>query len=169
MASEVWRSVVAYEGLYEVSDQGRVRSLPRAGTRGIVLSPDIPKRGGYPSVRLSRDGRKVHRAVHSLVITAFVGPRPPGLECRHGNGDPTDNRLANLTWGTSTENAYDTVSHGRSNARIPECPQGHQYTEGNTYRWGGRRYCRTCNRKYTRESQRRRRAQRREERHGTGP
>lgn len=56
---------------------------------------------------------KRHRQVHTLVLEAFVGPRPPGMECRHLNGDATDNRVENLKWGTRKENAQDTMRHGR--------------------------------------------------------
>jgi NUMOD4 motif/HNH endonuclease len=159
---EQWVPVRGYEGLYEVSDAGRVRSLPRAGTRGGVLRHDVGN-NGYPSVRLSRHGRKTHLAVHTLVITAFRGSRPDGQECRHRNGDPMDNRLENLVWGTSSQNSQDTVEHGRTNSRITHCPQGHKYDGENTYVWGGRRYCRACNRNYTRDHMRRVRTQKKEQ------
>lgn len=147
--TELWRPVDGYDGLYEVSDAGRVRSLPRAGTRGGVLHGDVHP-GGYPSVKLSKDGHKTHLTVHTLVISAFRGSRPPGQECRHVNGNPADNRLDNLLWGTSAENSQDMVKHGRSNSRITHCPQGHGYTEENTHVWRGRRYCKACNRAHIR-------------------
>lgn len=159
MDIERWVPVRGYEGLYEVSDLGRVRSLPRPGTRGVVLRPDVGG-PGYPAVRLFRQGKKTHLNVHSLVAVAFLGPRPAGGECRHLNGDQTDNRLVNLQWGTSAENSQDMMRHGRTNARIEECPQGHAYDLENTYTWQGRRYCRTCNRNYTRRYQRRVRSER---------
>lgn len=154
---EQWVPVVGFEGLYEVSDAGNVRSLPRPGTRGCVLRGEVDRRG-YRTVKLSKDGRKKHVAVHVLVITAFCGPRPGDSECRHLNGDRLDNRLVNLAWGTSAENSQDMVDHGRTNSRITHCPQGHEYTPENTYVWGGRRYCRSCNRVYTRRRMRRARA-----------
>lgn len=159
--TEQWLPVVGYEGLYEVSDAGRIRSIPRPGTRGGILRGDVHP-SGYPSVKLSRDGRKTHFVVHVLVVTAFRGPRPGLQECRHLNGDPADNRLQNLAWGTSAENKQDMIAHGRTNSRTSRCPQGHEYTEENTYVWGGRRYCRACNRVYTRDRQRRVRAKEKE-------
>lgn len=156
--SEKWRAVVGYEGLYEVSNAGQVRSLPRPGTRGGIMGTDEHP-AGYLCVKLSKDGRKKHYTVHTLLIIAFRGPRPAGKECRHRNGDPTDNRLVNLIWGTSAENSQDMIEHGRTNSRIEKCPQGHAYTRENTYLYDGRRYCRACNRVYTRRRQRRVRAQ----------
>jgi len=157
---EQWVDVIDYKGLYQVSDAGRVRSLPRPGTSGGVLKPDFNP-AGYPCVRLSREGRKRHLTVHTLVITAFRGPRPSRLECRHMNGDPADVRLANLRYGSSAENSADMIAHGRTNSRITHCPSGHEYTAENTYRWGGSRYCRACNRPRSRDGQRRRREGRR--------
>lgn len=158
--AERWVPVVGYEGLYEVSDEGRVRSLARNGTRGCILKHDIHV-AGYPGVRLSRDNRKKHFTVHSLVARAFLGPRLPGMECRHLNGIPGDCRLENLMWGTSAQNSQDMILHGRTNSRITHCPQGHEYSESNTYKFDGRRYCKACNRVYTRNRQRHVRAARR--------
>jgi hypothetical protein len=56
--------------------------------------------------------RRRSRQVHRLVLEAFVGPCPPGLECRHLNGRPDDNRLENLAWGTRLENVADSLEHG---------------------------------------------------------
>lgn len=157
---ERWLAIVGYEGLYEASDAGRIRGLPRPGSRGGVLSTDRAAKGGYPCVRLYRNGRSRHLTVHSLVATTFHGPRPPGTECRHLNGDELDCHAANLRWGTSAENSADMVAHGRGSVAIENCPDGHPYDEQNTYRWGGKRYCRACNRPRTRDGQRRRRAAR---------
>src|SRR5262245_29251852 len=99
--TERWLPVVDYEGLYEVSDRGRVRALGvrRGRFPGGVLwqgktSPATP----YPRVELCRDGVPRFHRVHVLVMRAFVGPRPPGQEIDHRNGVKTDNRLANLEY-----------------------------------------------------------------------
>jgi hypothetical protein len=68
-----------------------------------------PSNYGHLSVVL---GRRNTRMVHTLVLEAFVGPRPPGKEACHGNGQPGDNRLSNLRWGTRSENIADAVRHG---------------------------------------------------------
>lgn len=113
---ETWKPVVGYEGLYEVSDLGRVRSVDRiAGVtrltqlRGKVLKPGKMKRGGYLLVALRKDGSSHSKAVHALVLEAFVGPRPPGLDCCHGDNDRTNNRLDNLRWDSRQGNVDDAV------------------------------------------------------------
>lgn len=67
-------------------------------------------RKGYYRVALC-PGRK-YRFVHQLVLEAFVGPCPPGMECLHGDGNPGNNRLDNLRWGTKSDNAADAIAHG---------------------------------------------------------
>ena len=118
--------VVDFEGLYEVSDLGRVRSLDRTATHettcrwsGATLTVErfYPGRVLRPGTRDSGHqvvilGRGNTRQVHALVLTAFVGPCPVGEECLHGYGDPANNRLGNLRWGTRLENVADTYRHG---------------------------------------------------------
>lgn len=119
MNGERWLPVPGWEGMYEVSDLGRVRSVGRVVPRSSAPQT-IPERllkagagvNGYPRVNLCREGKYVQRTVHSLVLEAFVGRRPARMEALHGNGDRTDARLVNLHWGTSKENKADTVRHG---------------------------------------------------------
>lgn len=114
---EVWRPVVGYEGLYEVSDLGVVRSVTyvrkyRNSRRiGRVIRHAVNHRG-YIVVRLCRDAVERSLMVHRLVLESFVGVRPDGLECRHFDGDKTNNALLNLSWGTSKENTADRIRHG---------------------------------------------------------
>lgn len=103
---ENWKAVPGFEGLYEVSDQGRVRNQTR------LLKPSRQQRG-HMLVHL---GTSAQRYVHRLVLDAFVGPCPKGMECRHLNGDPADNRLGNLAWGTRLENFADRTRLGEHNA-----------------------------------------------------
>jgi hypothetical protein len=112
--TEHWFPVVGYEGTYEVSDHGRVkRVLASAGAvAGCVLKPAVANRCGHLVVVLCVGGRCRRMFVHRLVLTAVVGPCPPGMECRHLNGDPADNRIENLVWGTRTENMADKLRHG---------------------------------------------------------
>lgn len=119
--TETWRAVVDYHGVYEVSDQGRVRSIDRVtldGRRlkGRVLRPS-PHSDHYPLVTLWWGGVGKQHRVHTLVATAFHGPAPEGTECCHNNGDPTDCHAANLRWATHSENMADAVRHGTFNPR----------------------------------------------------
>jgi len=113
---ETWKPVVGYEGLYEVSDRGNVRSMGRitAGRRlrGRTLRPGRWK-GGHLFVVLWKDGQARNRAVHSLVAEAFLGPRPEGHEVCHTDGDSTNNRPENLRYDTRKGNVADMVKHGR--------------------------------------------------------
>ena len=98
---------------YEIGRDGSVWSLREwRGQRRRQLRP-IAGRSGYLKVRLTEpDGRRVNRYVHRLVANAFLGPRPAGAQLRHLNGDKTDNRAANLAWGTALDNAKDRNTHG---------------------------------------------------------
>lgn len=157
--SEHWRPVVGYEGSYEVSDRGRVRSIarairyPKGGLRELptrILSQRLRGRARslYPVVELARDNRKLLFKVHILVLEAFVGPRPENFVACHANDEPTDNRLANLRWDTCSANTCDSIANGSHfQARKTVCQQGHGYTAANTYmRPKGGRGCRACRR-----------------------
>lgn len=155
---EEWRTIPDWEGFYEASSLGRIRSVTREvpnrwGTltprTGKLVQP-FPSSTGYDRVALYRDGQQTRRSVHSLVLLAFVGPYPPGLEIRHLNDVKTDNRLCNLQYGTRSDNNYDRV---RNSGLKTHCVHGHEYTPENTImsrRGNGQpnRLCRTCNRAY---------------------
>lgn len=103
-AAETWKPVVKYEGLYEVSDCGRVRSA-RTTTRthaGLILRPS-PTAGSYLGVTLCRDGKPTSLLVHRLVAIAFLGS-PFGRQVNHKDGDRQNNRVENLEWVTPREN-----------------------------------------------------------------
>lgn len=155
--AETWCPVPEFEGRYEVSDQGRVRSLDMrigagspTGTRllrGRVLKQYADQ--GYARVVLTVNGKRHMRTVHRLVAAAFLGPRPDGMETCHNNGDSLDNRVENLRYDTHSENQLDVVRHGRHNAaKRTHCKHGHEYTPENIYRRPGTRarLCRECRR-----------------------
>jgi hypothetical protein len=150
--SAEWRPIPGYEGLYEASDDGQVRSLPRRDWRGRVLSGRVLKThrnsSGYPIVSLCTRGKPRTIYVHQLVAAAFIGPRPAGTETRHLDGDQLNNRAGNLVYGTASENKLDTVRHGtHPQSSKTHCPQRHEYDEANTYiAPDGGRACRTCGR-----------------------
>lgn len=139
LPNEVWIRARGVEG-YQVSTAGRIRSLPGNRRRGRVLRGKANK-GGYLTVVI--EGRTMY--VHHLVAEAFFGTRPEGMETRHLNGDKSDNRVANLRFGSKSENMLDAVAHGTHvNTRKTHCPQGHPYEGLNLIRSSGRRRCRTC-------------------------
>ena len=110
---EIWKPIVGFEGRYEVSNHGRVKSLLRCrGTTERILKPFTNNQVGHLSVRLYARRERRGSLVHRLVLTAFVGPCPSGTECRHLDGNPTNNHVGNLCWGTRTENMADNIRHG---------------------------------------------------------
>lgn len=153
---EEWRPVVGWEGYYSVSNQGRVRSEPRMTTRANGRSYPVkgrilrtPATDGYPQVLLCGKGPDAMRRVHTLVLEAFVGPRPENADGCHSDGNKANNRVGNLRWDTRQSNSLDTVTHGQNhNAAKTHCNRGHEYTPENTYTSpnakGGQRRCRTC-------------------------
>jgi HNH endonuclease/NUMOD4 motif len=149
--SEEWRAIPGYPN-YLVSDLGNIRSMPRQGSRGGVLAL-FPNKYGYPFVSLHSDGVQKSRAVHQLVLAAFLGPMPEGMEIRHLDGNPANNRLGNLAYGTHAENNRDIVDHGRNaNKNKTHCHRGHEFDEENLYRNpAGSRVCRECRRLAARE------------------
>lgn len=96
---------------YSVTKDGRVWSRSNRWGRGQWLKPS-KDRNGYSQVVLCKGDKSYSRKVHRLVLETYVGHRPVGMQCRHLNGDPADNRLENLTWGTRSENTYDSIGHG---------------------------------------------------------
>lgn len=153
--SELWLPVKGWEGFYEVSDSGRVRSVDRVvirknglemTVRGRELVPWPTPPMGYLSVRLKRPGAKRGVRIHTLVLEAFVGPRPSGYVACHGPKGLLDNSLANLRWDTAAENIQDELRHGtHSEAQKTHCKRGHEFTPANTrMTTTGGRQCREC-------------------------
>lgn len=148
LADERWLPVGGYEGLYDISDQGRVWSE----RKHIFLKPCVNPKTGRLSVFLcSYPAKPKPRYVHHLVLEHFVGPRPTGLEACHWDDDGANNRLDNLRWDTRSANKIDAVRNGRNpSTRKTRCPQGHEYTLENTIHCsngtGPARRCRKCQR-----------------------
>lgn len=115
---EHFRQIEGYPG-YRVSRDGEVQSRwNRHGRRGSMSDSWLPLKPirnslGYGFVNLHADRIKKRCSIHSLVLEAFVGPRPDGLVCCHWDGDPSNNQLSNLRWDTQKANSDDTIRHGR--------------------------------------------------------
>jgi predicted XRE-type DNA-binding protein len=113
---EVWKSIEDYEGLYEVSSHGRVRSLDRLDGRGHRRKGKMlklfPNRGGYYKVELVKNGKHATRAVHRLVARAFCEGYAEGLDVCHNDGNKLNNHYTNLRWDTRKGNMTDKVKHG---------------------------------------------------------
>lgn len=105
-----WRPVAGWDGLYEVTSDGRVRGAKRQGTSGAELSPI--QTNGYHKVCLYRGRSRRSVWVHRLVLEAHAGPAPDGMIACHANGIRSDNRIENLRWDTPAENYNDARRHG---------------------------------------------------------
>lgn len=117
---EIWKDVPGYEGIYQVTNNGRVRSLDRyvdtknnskrfCGGKEIILKPNP---WGYLSIALYSHQKSYTTTVHVLVAITFIGPRPPKLEVNHKNGIKTDNRVENLEYVTASENQLHAIRTG---------------------------------------------------------
>lgn len=117
---EIWKDVIGYEGIYEVSNEGRVRSIDRVANngrryKGKVLSPAPGGRTGeYRSVQLfDLDGKQTRKYVHQLVARAFIGEPLPGDQVNHKDENKSNNAVDNLEWMTASEN----INYGTRTAK----------------------------------------------------
>jgi hypothetical protein len=101
---EIWKQIPGCKK-YEVSTHGRIKS-----SRGI-LKPYIDKRG-YCSVSIRRHGIRKNRTIHRIVLEVFIGECPEGMTASHLDGDPTNNRIENLSWETHSDNCRRKKHHG---------------------------------------------------------
>lgn len=128
---EVWKDIPGYEGRYQVSNLGQVKSLPRVVERknvlcgGVsktpvpekILKPQIRKPSGHLEVKLGSNPAR-HRSIHSLVAEAFLGPRPSGMEVCHNDSNPANNAVTNLRYDTRRANRIDMVAVGNEGRQI---------------------------------------------------
>lgn len=153
IGEERWLPVPDWEGLYEVSDHGRVRSLARTIIRSNGRPYSVPERiltervgsMGYPQVSLCRDNKIRQASVHVLVLEAFDRPRPEGHHACHWDDIKTNNHVSNLRWGTPSDNAQDALRNGHNHyAKRDECINGHPFSGDNLVIHGNARRCKTC-------------------------
>lgn len=118
---ETWKQIKGFEGLYEVSDLGRVRSLDkisksRSGSyrkkSGMIISGGINSRGYRLCLLYPAEGKRQTVYFHHLVLKAFIGEPLPGQEACHNDGNKQNNRLDNLRWDTHIKNCSDREKHG---------------------------------------------------------
>ena len=123
MDDEEWRDVVDYEGLYMVSDHGRVKSLPkRTSHRGEHIMNTPVGSGGYLYVHLRKDGRNTQKLVHRLVADAFIANEYDKPQVNHIDGNKRNNSVENLEWSTPSENqlhAYRVLNRVRKTDHSP--------------------------------------------------
>lgn len=117
---EIWKDVKGYEGLYQVSNLGRVKGLPffKTGVKGYLMKERILKPGiteGYARVVLTKNGVRTTMKVHRLVAAAFLGEQK-GLCVNHIDSNRSNNNINNLEWVTHLEN----IRHARENNRYPK-------------------------------------------------
>ena len=119
--NETWLPIPGYEGIYEASNQGRIRSLDRFVNHGLgsakrkikgrVLKCN-PGNHGYPAVNLYKDGKVTFLCVHRLIALTFIGPCPKDHEVAHNDGNRLNPKASNLRYATRAENMQDAIKHG---------------------------------------------------------
>lgn len=120
METVKWKPVIGYEGWYEVSNTGRVRSVDRvvklSGGRERRLVGKLvgihKDRDGRIYVALYKNGLSSTFRVHTLVLSTFISIKPEGMECCHNDGNPLNNDISNLRWDTRSNNQLDRRLHG---------------------------------------------------------
>ena len=127
---EIWKPIPGYEGRYEASNMGRIRSVDRVvysknwstgvpfarKIKGMILKPGRHSKAGHLSVVLGHGANG--SPVHQLVMKTFVGEPPKGCEVLHSDGNPANNRLDNLRYGTRRENIADVYRQGRAMKKL---------------------------------------------------
>lgn len=122
---EYWADVPGFGGWYQASNLGEIRSKDRVVRKfSFICGKDVDQfykgkilkqisdESGYRFVSIGVDKKRYRPNVGWLVLKAFVGERPDGMECCHNNGNPSDNRIENLRWDTHKSNNQDRITHG---------------------------------------------------------
>jgi hypothetical protein len=117
VTDEIWKDALGWEGLYEVSSLGNIRSIARVNpVNKMLLGGKNLKRilgsRGYYVVNLTAKNRRNQYFVHKLVLEAFVGKAPQNMEACHNDGNRLNCSLSNLRWDTRSNNHKDKIKHG---------------------------------------------------------
>lgn len=125
MEKEIWKDIPDYEGVYQVSNLGRIKSLDRyvkRGKSGFFKEGQIQKLqnngNGYLYKQLKHEGKHRNFYIHRLVLMVFIGERPDGMVICHKDGDTTNNNLNNLRYDTPLENNIDQFRHGIEKGKL---------------------------------------------------
>jgi len=114
--TEIWKPIKGYEGRYEISNFGRVKSLDSRHKKyhGKIMKPWENSNKKYLYITLRKNNEKKTYAIHTLVLNTFIGENPGGKQCAHYDGNPENNHVENLRWATAKENIDDRKRHGRT-------------------------------------------------------
>lgn len=126
MVIEVWKDIERYEGIYQVSNMARIKSLDRIDCRGQHRKERVLKQAfdsdGYCIVTLSKERIGITKKVHRLVAQAFIPNPEDKPEVNHIDGVKSNNQISNLEWATSCENQ----KHSRRIGLHPEIAETHK-------------------------------------------
>ena len=156
---EIWKPIPGYEGFYEASTEGNLRSVDRSFVRSngspfslkgrpiTVWENPVDK---HLMCVLSKAGDRRYFYAHTLIARTFLGERPEGMEVRHLDDNPNNNTVENLRYGTRSENSYDRVRNGiHFQANKTHCIRGHSLSGKNLKiekrNRGEARRCISCN------------------------
>jgi hypothetical protein len=108
---ELWKPAFGYDGVYEVSDMGRVRRVLKGQGATVGIKNQKTQKHNM-KVSMCRNGVCKWHYVHHVVLNSFAGERPAGTECCHNDGNFRNNKLSNLRWDTRRSNVLDAIRHG---------------------------------------------------------
>lgn len=139
--AEIWKPIPGYEGYYEISNHGKVKSLARIVPRRNGTYHSVPERilkqtadhNGHFYFTAVKNAKRERMYTQRVVLICFVGPPPIVADACHNDGDPSNNHITNLRWDSRSGNVRDMVKHGsHNNARKTHCKWGHEFSPENT-------------------------------------
>jgi len=116
MDEEIWKDIEGYEGLYQISNLGRIKTISRQGTNTRFIKKDIRK-DGYIQVHLTKNSKMKNFLLHRLIAQTFI-PNPNNFKyINHKDGNKQNNDISNLEWCTSSQNIFHAYNAGLINRR----------------------------------------------------